>query len=141
MTTELSIFLLFSPFGQIKKPPGDGIVPLASTELSGADCEIGVYSGHGAHTTDEAIAVVQSLLKLHSGAITEAEVTETIKAMDLPFARFGGKNLILPASSAVDAFCFGDFCWVSDFRSCSFSFRVHGHRSGLGPRPFGLPSS
>jgi len=90
-----------NPLGKINEPPTDGIVPLSSAVLPGADCEVGVYSGHGAHTTDEAIQVVQSLLKLHIGVLTEAEVAETIKGMGLPFSRYNGMNLTPPASPAL----------------------------------------
>lgn len=67
---------------------GDGIVPLESTVVPGARCEVGIYSGHSVHATKDAQQIVHMLLRLHAGLAKEPEVRAAIRTMPLPFARY-----------------------------------------------------
>ena len=67
---------------------GDGVVPLWSAELEGARCEVGLISGHWIHNKETTIQVVQRILKVHGGQLTEAEIAQQIETLKIPFARY-----------------------------------------------------
>lgn len=67
---------------------GDGVVPLWSAELKGARCEIGLVSGHSIHFKETTIKVVQQILKVHGGQLSEAQLAKQIQALPVPFARY-----------------------------------------------------
>ena len=64
------------------------MVPLWSAELEGARCEVGLISGHWIHNKETTIQVVQRILKVHGGQLTEAEVAQQIETLKIPFARY-----------------------------------------------------
>ena len=67
---------------------GDGVVPLWSTELPGARCEIGIISGHGAHRHPFASQLVNGILKAHVGLKSEEEIIADLETMQLPLSRY-----------------------------------------------------
>lgn len=69
---------------------GDGVVPIESTVVPGAYCEIGIYSRHKVHQRAEAIRLVNLMIKTNFETLSDHTVIDRLSRLDVAFVRFKG---------------------------------------------------
>lgn len=61
----------------------DGIVPISSTQLEGALCEVVISSNHSVQNHPSTAASLSLILRYHAGLLSEAEATAEAKDIDV----------------------------------------------------------
>lgn len=69
---------------------GDGVVPIESTRVHGAYCEIGIFSRHQIHKREETFRLVNLMLKTDFRKIPDETVIKRLSLFDFAFVRFRG---------------------------------------------------
>lgn len=72
---------------------GDGVVPLHSTMLRDAYCELGVFSDHQVHKKEKAIGLTSQMLLTDFDNIPRERLVERLRSADLAFFRLGSARL------------------------------------------------